>query len=192
LALSTLLPHLEGLCLDELTLDDEMVRLHLTARARSARDPVCSRRSTRVQNMYHRTVAVLPITGRRLLRLRVRSSRCGARRCPRAPFAEPLARRSRCAAAGAMGSSGDEHFSLERAVGACLAARLATHQSGRPASAALSRSPRGPARCWSRGQRCALRRWLASDDSEAEMRRSWGRCTDRPTTECLVRAQTRW
>jgi transposase len=42
-----------------------------------------------VQSFYHRTIADLPICGRRLLlSLRVRRFRCVARRCPRAIFAE--------------------------------------------------------------------------------------------------------
>ena len=135
LALSTRFPHLAGLCVDQVTLDGETVRLQLTARARSARCPVCSRRSTRVQSTYHRTVADLPIAGRRLLlRLRVRRFRCDARRCPRAIFAERFPRlvavrgrrtRGQRAALEAIG------FALGGAAGARLATRL-----GSPASRA--------------------------------------------------------
>jgi transposase len=70
-------------------LDGETVTLHLAASTRFARCPLCTRRSRRVQSVYHRTVADLPLAGRQLmLRLRVRRFRCGARRCPRAIFAE--------------------------------------------------------------------------------------------------------
>lgn len=47
------------------------------------------RRSKRVQSVYRRTVADLPLAGRQLiLRFRVRRFRCSARRCPRVIFAE--------------------------------------------------------------------------------------------------------
>jgi transposase len=89
LSLSSLFPHLVGLRLEQVTLDGEMVALHLAASARFARCPLCTRRSKRVQSVYHRTVADLPIAGRQLiLRLRVRRFRCGGKRCPRAIFAE--------------------------------------------------------------------------------------------------------
>jgi transposase len=89
LSLSLLFPYLAGLRLEQVALDGETVTLHLAASARSARCPLCARRSRRVQSVYHRTMADLPIAGRQLvLRLRVRRFRCGARRCPRAIFAE--------------------------------------------------------------------------------------------------------
>ena len=78
-----------GLRLKQVALDGETVTLHLAASTRCARCPLCQRRSKRVHSSYHRTVADLPLAGRRLiLRLRVRRFRCGARRCPRAIFAE--------------------------------------------------------------------------------------------------------
>ena len=89
LSLSSLFPHLAGFRLEQVTLDGETVMLHLAASARFAHCPLCTRRSKRVQSVYHRTVADLPIAGRQLiLRLRVRRFRCGGRRCPRAIFAE--------------------------------------------------------------------------------------------------------
>jgi transposase len=89
LALSALFPHLAGLRLEQVTLAGETVTLHLAATARSAPCPVCARRSGRVHSLYHRTVADLPVAGRRLiLRLRVRRFRCRARGCPRVIFAE--------------------------------------------------------------------------------------------------------
>src|ERR671937_675346 len=89
LSLSSLFPHLAGLRLEQVTLDGEIVTLHLAASARFARCPLCTRRSKRVQSIYHRTVADLPLAGRQLLlRLRVRRFRWSARRCPRVIFAE--------------------------------------------------------------------------------------------------------
>jgi transposase len=89
LSLSLLFPHLAGLRLEQVKLDGETVTFHLAASARFARCPLCTQRSRRVQSVYHRTVADLPLAGRRLLlRLRVRRFRCGARSCPRAIFAE--------------------------------------------------------------------------------------------------------
>ena len=89
MSLSSLFPHLAGLRLEHVTLDGETVTLHLAASNRFARCPLCTRRSKRVQSVYLRTVADLPLAGRQLiLRLRVRRFRCGARRCPRAIFAE--------------------------------------------------------------------------------------------------------
>jgi transposase len=88
-SLMSLFPHLAGLRLEKVELDGETVRLHLAASARRARCPLCKRRSRRVHSSYHRTVADLPLAGRRLvLRLRVRRFRCDVRRCSRAIFAE--------------------------------------------------------------------------------------------------------
>jgi transposase len=88
-SLASLFPHLAGLRLEQVTLDGKTVRLHLAASARRARCPLCTRRSKRVHSSYHRTVADLPLAGRRLiLRLRVRRFRCDVRRCSRAIFAE--------------------------------------------------------------------------------------------------------
>jgi transposase len=111
-----------------LAVEAEIVTLHLAASARFARCPLCTRRSKRVQSIYHRTVADVPIAGRQLrLRLRVRRFRCGARRCPRAIFAERFpqlvaayGRRSwgQRAALEAIG------FALGGSAGARLASRL--------------------------------------------------------------------
>jgi transposase len=109
-------------------LDGETVTFHLAAATRCARCPLCSRRSKRVQSVYHRTVADLPLAGRRLmLRLRVRRFRCAARHCPRAIFAEQFpklvaayGRRTlgQCAALEAIA------FALGGSAGARLASRL--------------------------------------------------------------------
>ena len=128
MSLSSLFPHLAGLRLEHMTLDGETATLHVAASARFARCPLCTRRSKRVQSVYHRTVADLPIAGRHLLlRLRVRRFRCGARRCPRAIFAERFPKlvaaygrrtRGRRAALEAIA------FALGGSAGARLAARL--------------------------------------------------------------------
>ncbi len=87
--LSSFFPHLAGLRLKHVSLDGETVTLHLVASTRFASCPLCTGRSKRVQSVYHRTVADLPLAGRQLiLRLRVRRFPCGGRRCPRAIFAE--------------------------------------------------------------------------------------------------------
>ena len=88
-SLTSLFPHLAGLRLEQVALDGETVSLHLAASARHARCPLCKRWSRRVHSSYHRTVADLPLAGRRLvLRLRVRRFRCDVQQCSRAIFAE--------------------------------------------------------------------------------------------------------
>jgi transposase len=95
---------------------------------RFARCPLCTRRSKRVQSIYHRTVADLPLAGRQLrLRLRVRRFCCDSQRCLRAILAERFpklvaayGRRSwgQRAALEAIG------FALGGSAGARLASRL--------------------------------------------------------------------
>ncbi|SRR5712692_7700499 len=131
----------------------------LTATARTARRPLCARRSQQVQSNYHRTVADLPIAGRRLLlRLRVRRFRCRARRCPRADFAE---RSPRLVAAYGRRTHGQRQAleAMAFALGGTAAARLATRR-GSPASGAsmlrlVRRTPRAP---------CPTPRVLGVDD----------------------------
>jgi transposase len=135
LPLSTLIPHLAGLRLEHVTLDGETVTLHLAASTRFARCPRCTRRSKRVQSVYHRTVADLPLAGRQLiLRLRVRRFRCGARRCPRIIFAE---RFPKLVAAYGRRSWGQREAleAIAFALGGSAGARLAT-RLGSPASRA--------------------------------------------------------
>jgi transposase len=135
LSLSSLFPHLAGLRLEQVTLGGETVTLHLAASTRFARCPLCARRSKRVQSIYHRTVADLPLAGRQLvLRLRVRRFRCGVRRCPRAIFAERFPK-----LVGAYGRRTlGQRAALEAivfALGGSAGARLAT-QLGSPVSRA--------------------------------------------------------
>lgn len=135
LALRTLFPHLAGLRLEQMTVAGETVLLHLTPTARSARCPLCARRSKQVQSYYHRTVADLPVAGRQLLlRLRVRRFRCRAGRCPRAIFAE---RFPRLVAPYGRRTPGQRRVleAMAFALGGAAGARLAT-RLGSPASRA--------------------------------------------------------
>src|SRR5215207_6584205 len=127
-SLLSLFPHLADLRLEQVALDGETVTFHLAATTRFARCPLCTRRSKRVQSVYYRTVADLPLAGRQLcLRLRVRRFRCSAPHCLRAIFAERFpklvaayGRRTlgQCAALGAIA------FALGGSAGARLATRL--------------------------------------------------------------------
>jgi transposase len=127
---TSLLPHLCGLHLVQIVFDPDLLVLEVAATRRSAPCPACGRRSTRVHSRYRRTVADLPIGGRRVqLRLEVRRFRCRQRRCPRTIFAErfpelvaPYARRTHAQREALEAIA----FALGGAAGARLAARLDT------------------------------------------------------------------
>jgi len=76
--------------------------LSLAVQRRSARCPLCHRRSQRIHSRYHRTLADLPISGRRvILFVQMPRFHCPTPACPRQIFAErlpdlaaPFARRS--------------------------------------------------------------------------------------------------
>jgi transposase len=97
-----LFPHLKSLHIEHLAIDTDCVIISIASMERSARCPLCRRRSRRAHSRYHRTLADLPISGRRVvLTVRVRRFRCLAAACPRKIFAErlpglaaPFARRS--------------------------------------------------------------------------------------------------
>ena len=97
-----LFPHLKSLRIEHITIGPQGVTLSIAVQRRSARCPLCGSRSRRVHSRYHRTLADLPISGRRvILAVRVRRFRCLAPACPRQIFAErfpdlaaPFARRS--------------------------------------------------------------------------------------------------
>ncbi|MDQ2786904.1 MAG: ISL3 family transposase [Chloroflexota bacterium] len=97
-----LFPHLKSLHIEHITIGPEGVTFRVAVQRRSARCPLCHRRSRRVHSRYHRTLADLPISGQRVvLTVRVRRFRCLAPKCPRQIFAErfpdlaaPFARRS--------------------------------------------------------------------------------------------------
>jgi transposase len=85
------MPHFAGLHVEQVTVADGVVQIDLHRTARTARCPVCRRRSRRVHSSYTRQIADLPITGCAvILRLRVRRFRCSASRCPRRIFAEQV------------------------------------------------------------------------------------------------------
>jgi transposase len=97
-----LFPHLKSLHIELVAIGTYCVTISLASMRRSARCPLCRRRSRRVHSRYHRTLADLPISGRRvILVVRVRRFRCLTSACPRQIFAErlpdlaaPFARRS--------------------------------------------------------------------------------------------------
>ena len=87
--LTHLFPHLVGLRLDDLTHDDRGIVLTLHAIRRSARCPLCGRRSVRVHGRYWRLLADRPCAGQQVtLRLHVRRFVCRTAACPRTIFAE--------------------------------------------------------------------------------------------------------
>ncbi len=87
--LTQLFPHLVGLRLDDLTNDDRGIVLTLHATRRTARCPICGRRSARVHGRYWRSLADRPCAGQRVtLRLHVRRFVCRTAVCPRTIFAE--------------------------------------------------------------------------------------------------------
>jgi transposase len=97
-----LFPHLTSLRIEGLAIDPDCITLSVVSHRRSARCPLSGDGSRRVHSRYHRTLADLPISGRRvLLRVHVRRFRCLTASCPRQIFAErlpdlaaPFARRS--------------------------------------------------------------------------------------------------
>jgi len=97
-----LFPHLRSLQIEHVTIDTDTITLSLVVQRRSARCPLCHRRSQRIRSRYRRTLTDLPVSGRRvILTVQVRRFRCLAPACPRQIFAErlpdlaaPFARRS--------------------------------------------------------------------------------------------------
>ena len=135
MSLSSLFPQLAGLRLEQVALAGETVTFHLAASTRFARCPLCTRRSKRVQSVYHRTVADQPLAGRRLLlRLRVRRFRCAARHCPRAIFAERFPKLVAAYGRRTLGQR-DALEAIAFALGGSAGARLAT-RLGSPISRA--------------------------------------------------------
>lgn len=123
------MPHLAGSRLDEIRVEEDQVTLVVSLIRRTARCPVCGRRSRRVHSRYQRTLADLPWSARPVvLWVRVRRFRCSNRGCPRAIFAErlphlgPVRARRTPAQRRALESIG---FALGGAAGARLAGDLA-------------------------------------------------------------------
>ena len=72
-----LFPHLHALQLDDILPTKSLVVLTLSSPRRSARCPLCQRRSKSVHSRSTRTAADLPASGRSVvLRLRIRRFRC--------------------------------------------------------------------------------------------------------------------
>ena len=85
------MPHLAGLHVGQIVIDDDTVHIDLRRTARTARCSGCGRRSRRVHSSYTRQIADLPIAGCEVvLHLRVRRFRCSASKCPRRIFAEQV------------------------------------------------------------------------------------------------------
>jgi transposase len=95
-------PHLSGLHIDRAYLCDGQLTLSVSARRRTARCPLCRRRSRRIHSRYWRRHADLPINGQRVtLRVHMRRFFCPNLCCLRHTFAErfptlvaPYARRT--------------------------------------------------------------------------------------------------
>ena len=87
----TLLPKSQGLKLQDVAINAEMVSLSVESTCPSACCPVCGQRTARLHSRYLRTLADLPWGGRPVrLSLRVRRFRCSRSECPRRIFAERL------------------------------------------------------------------------------------------------------
>lgn len=123
--LTTLFPHLTGFRIAAFSRGDDHFTLTATAIRKTARCPLCHRRSRRIHSHYQRRVADLPFCGIPVtLLLNVRRFFCRNPRCPRRIFAERL---PTVVAAGARRSR-PLHTALERvafALGGEAGARLA-------------------------------------------------------------------
>ncbi len=123
--LTTLFPHLAGFRIAAFSRGDDHLTLTATAIRKTARCPLCHRRSRRVHSHYQRRVADLPLSGTPVtLFLRVRRFFCRNPRCSRRIFVERL---PALVAAGARRSH-PLHAALERvafALGGEAGARLA-------------------------------------------------------------------
>ena len=87
--LATLVPWLVGLRLHRLVVEQNQLILVLHPIRRTARCPVCQRRSARIHSSYERSIVDLPMGDRPIrLRLTVRRFRCVNRECSRRIFAE--------------------------------------------------------------------------------------------------------
>ena len=90
--LSRLVPHLVGLHLRQLIIEHDRLTLVVMPLRRTARCPLCQRRSSRIHSHYERTIADLPWGSRPIrLRLQARRFRCVNRRCSRRIFGERFA-----------------------------------------------------------------------------------------------------
>jgi len=100
--LTTALPHLAGLRVEQIRITPATMTVRAAARSPTACCPACGQCATRVQSRYQRTVVDRPVGGRQLLLLlQVRRFFCQNTDCPRHIFAErfpdlaePYARRT--------------------------------------------------------------------------------------------------
>jgi len=87
--LLTLVPALGGLRVDTIARSEHGIVLAVSATRRTARCPLCGRRSKRIHSTYARTLRDLPWSGTPItLQVVVRRFRCGKASCPRRIFAE--------------------------------------------------------------------------------------------------------
>jgi transposase len=91
--LAALVPHLAGLRLRQVTIEEHRLTFAVEATRRTAPCPLCHRTATRVHSRYVRTLVDLPWAGRGVrLHLDVRRFRCRTRACARRIFAERFPR----------------------------------------------------------------------------------------------------
>ncbi len=89
MCLATLFPHLAGLRLRQLVVAPEQLIFVMAPMCRTARCPLCLRRSARIHSAYERSLVDLPVADRPVrLRLCVRRFRCLNPACARRIFAE--------------------------------------------------------------------------------------------------------
>jgi transposase len=88
---SPLLAHLSACHIESVTREDSHLSILATARYRTSRCPLCSRRSNRIHSRYQRTIRDLPCFGTPVvLHLRLRRFVCRNHRCRRHIFCERL------------------------------------------------------------------------------------------------------
>ena len=91
--LATLVPSFVGLRLRQVVVTQDQLILVVSPTRRTARCPVCQRRSARIHSSYERSLVDLPIGDRPVrLHLRVRRFRCLNQECTRQIFAERFPR----------------------------------------------------------------------------------------------------
>ena len=137
--LATLLPHLAGLQLRQAVVMPEELIFVLASKRRTARCPLCRRRSARVHSRYERSLVDLPIGTQPVrLQLQVRRFRCRNSACPQRIFAE---RFPRVAAAHARRTEVQREALVDfgLALGGSAGARLANRRGVRGSRATVLR-----------------------------------------------------
>ena len=88
---SSLLSLPDGLEVAQLSITDDMLRIHVVATTERSACPLCAEAATHIRSYYTRLVMDLPCAGHRVqLILHVRKFRCDTTSCPRKVFAERL------------------------------------------------------------------------------------------------------